>query len=169
MITFATKVGKGTTFTVYLPVVGRGVPEQLPDAKVAAAPASVSGKSILVMDDEKTIRELAGDVLEEQGYRVTLCSNGAEACALYREAYESGTTYLAAILDLTIPGGMGGRETAQQILALDPDAQLIVSSGYANNVVMQAYQEYGFCAASPKPYDAHQLSRLLNQLRVAGS
>jgi two-component system, cell cycle sensor histidine kinase and response regulator CckA len=169
MITFATEVGKGTTFTVYLPVVARGVPEQLPDEKVAAAPAGVTGHSILVMDDEDMIRKLAGDVLEKEGYRVTLCSDGAAACDLYREAYESGTPYLAAILDLTIPGGMGGRETAQQILALDPDAQLIVSSGYSNSVVMQAYQEYGFCAASPKPYDAHQLSQLLNQLRAVGS
>jgi CheY-like chemotaxis protein len=119
------------------------------------------------MDDEEMIRALARDVLEKQGYRVTLCCNGKEAISLYREAYDSGAPYLAAILDLTIPGGMGGKETAQQILALDPQARLIVSSGYSDNVVLSAYKEYGFCAASPKPYDAHELGRLLNELRLS--
>ncbi|HBG06201.1 MAG: signal protein [Geobacteraceae bacterium GWC2_58_44] len=164
VISFVTEVGKGTTFTLYLPVVKRAAPEQQPDQKLDVTSASVAGRSILVMDDEELIRNLAGDVLGRQGYRVTLCANGAEAVSLYRQAFASGTPYLAAILDLTIAGGMGGKETAQQILALDPDARLIVSSGYSNNVVMNEYRKYGFCAASPKPYDAQELSRLLDEL-----
>jgi two-component system, cell cycle sensor histidine kinase and response regulator CckA len=164
VITFTTEVGKGTTFTVYLPVIKRVAPEQQPDQHYVPKQADVTGRPILVMDDEELIRNLAADILEQQGYRVTLCGNGAEAVSLYREALESGKRYDAAILDLTIPGGIGGKETAQQILSLDPDARLIVSSGYSNNVVMNSYQEHGFCAASPKPYDAGELLRLLNEL-----
>lgn len=163
VITFASEVGKGTTFTVYLPVIKRA-PEQQRDQLYVPKKAEVTGRPILVMDDEELIRSLAADILEQQGYLVTLCGNGTEAVSLYREALESGRRYHAAILDLTIPGGLGGKETAQQILTLDPDAQLIVSSGYSDNVVMNRYQEYGFRAASHKPYDAGELLRLLNDL-----
>lgn len=164
-INFVSKPGKGTAFTLYLPVVGgAAAPEQQPDRQADAARASLTGGSILVMDDEAMIRELSRDVLEGEGYRVTLCCSGEEAASCYQEAYRAGTPYLAAILDLTVPGGMGGEETAQRILAFDPAARLIVSSGYANDVVMQAYEEYGFCAACPKPYDTRELSRLLSQL-----
>ena len=164
VISFVTEVGKGTTFTLYLPVAKRAAPEQQPDQGGEQAGASMEGRPILVMDDEELIRNLTRDVLEKQGYLVTVCCNGEEATALYRQAMESGTPYLAAILDLTIPGGLGGKETAQQILALDPKARLIVSSGYSNNVVLNQYHKYGFCAASPKPYDSQDLVRLLNEI-----
>lgn len=167
VISFVTELGKGTTFTLYLPVVKRAAPEQQPDRRLDLAAARVMGRPILVMDDEEMIRDLAGHVLEKQGYRVSLCSNGEEAIALYQHALHSVTPYLAAILDLTIPGGLGGKETAQQILAIDPDARLIVSSGYSNNVVMSDYKKYGFCAASPKPYDAQELSRILSECCIA--
>jgi len=164
VISFDTEVGRGTTFTLYLPVARRAMPEQPAELHADPAAVGVEGRPILVMDDEEVIRSLTRDVLEKQGYRVTVCCNGEEATALYRQALESGTPYLAAILDLTIPGGMGGKETAQQILALDPGARLVVSSGYSNNVVMNQYRKYGFCAASPKPYDAQDLARLLNEI-----
>jgi len=167
VITFATELGRGTVFTLYLPVAKRAAPEQQPDQGFDLCAVQVAGRPILLMDDEEMIRNLARDVLEKQGFLVSVCSNGQEAVSLYREAFDSGTPYLAAILDLTIPGGMGGEETAQRILSLDPEARLIVSSGYSDNVVLNQYRSYGFCAASPKPYDALELSRLLAELCAA--
>ena len=165
MITFDTQLGKGTAFTLYLPVAGMAAPQQKAEQTAAAPAPGALCSAVLVMDDEEMIRDLACEVLSAQGYRVTVCSDGEQATALYREACNSGTPYLAAILDLTVPGGMGGKETAQQILAIDPAARLIVSSGYSNDEVMNAYRAYGFCAASPKPYDSHALSRLLSELQ----
>ena len=165
VITFDTQLGKGTTFILYLPVADMAAPQQT-RAQAAEAPApGPGGSTVLVMDDEEMIRNLACEVLSAQGYRVTVCCDGEQATSLYREAYRSGAPYLAAILDLTVPAGMGGKEAARQILAIDPAARLIVSSGYCDDVVMHAYREYGFCAASPKPYDAHQLYRLLSELQ----
>ena len=167
VINFTTKLGKGTTFTLYLPVVKKAEPEQLPVEEKPCLddePNAAGGARVLVMDDEEMIRSLAQDVLEGQGYRVTLCACGEEAVRCYRQAFLEGTPYLATILDLTVLGGMGGKEAAQQILAIDPAARLIVSSGYSDSVVMSAYQDYGFCAAYPKPYDARQLGMLLSRL-----
>ena len=162
-ITFDTMVGKGTTFTLYLPVYGLEAQHSERGEERGGTP--LAPKAVLVMDDEEMIRNLAVEVLSPQGYQVTACETGEQAVSLYRQAQRRGTPYLAAILDLTVAQGMGGKEAAQQILAFDPQAQLIVSSGYSNDVVMNACREYGFCAASPKPYDAHQLCRLLGELQ----
>ncbi|ACH38198.1 sensor histidine kinase response regulator, HAMP domain-containing [Citrifermentans bemidjiense Bem] len=166
-ITFDTALGRGTTFTLYLPVFSTEAQPQPQPAKPLTA-AAILGRGVLVMDDEEMIRNLAIQVLSSQGYRVTVCANGEEAAALYGEAYRSGTPFLAAILDLTVASGSGGKEAARQILAIDPQARLIVSSGYSNDIVMNRYRDYGFCAASPKPYDAHELFRLLKELAAQG-
>jgi len=168
MITFSSKLGQGTIFTLYLPVIKSGRPEPPPVEEPDRTSAAGEGACVLVMDDEEVIRELARDVLGRQGYLVTVCCNGEEAVSLYRSAYSQGTPYLAAILDLTIPGGMGGKETAQQIVAIDPEARLIVSSGYSNSVVLSDYRKYGFCAAAPKPYDAQDLLGQLDKFRAPG-
>ena len=122
-------VGRGTDFTFYLPslgTVGAG-PEAAGDAVERGRHA---GGAVLVMDDDELIQTLAGQILELLGYQVTICANGEEAVALYEKAAEAGTPFHAAIMDLTIPGGMGGKEAAQRMLAFDPAARLIVSSGY---------------------------------------
>ena len=116
------------------------------------------------MDDEDLIRNLAGAMLEELGYRVRTCVNGEEAIALYRAAREAGAPYSAVIMDLTIPGGMGGREAAERILAFDPTARLIVSSGYSNDPVMADHARFGFCASIEKPYRAADLGRVLREV-----
>lgn len=162
-ITFDTTFGEGTTFTLYLPVF-RSKGESAPSGASPLPAAAVAGREILVMDDEEMIRNLAVQVLSSQGYRVTVCASGEEAVLLYGEACRLGAPYLAAILDLTVANGSGGKEAARRILALDPEARLIVSSGYSDDEVMQRYREYGFCAASPKPYDADKLLRLLQEL-----
>jgi two-component system cell cycle sensor histidine kinase/response regulator CckA len=114
-----------------------------------------------VMDDEEMIQNLAKEMLEHLGYRVTTCSSGQEAIALYRSARESGNLFSAVILDLTIPGSIGGKETAQAILAEDPQARLIVSSGYSNDPVMAEYDKYGFRATLVKPYSSEEIARVL--------
>jgi|GEM_PF-1264210 len=178
-INFISKVGQGTTFTMYLPVASVPVPLPEPARKQAEAPVQappavappgprVGGKSVLVMDDEEMIRALVVEVLEDHGYQVTPCASGEEATERYREAFQAGRRYLAAILDLTVPGGIGGKEVARQILAIDPKARLIVSSGHSDDQVMTSFKEYGFCAAAGKPYHADELLRLLSDLQANG-
>jgi two-component system, cell cycle sensor histidine kinase and response regulator CckA len=133
--------------------------------------ASISGHrisngaySILVMDDEKIIRDLTTSMLEYLGCNVTTCSTGEEAIALYREAKECGHPYQSVIMDLTICGGMGGKDAAEQILQIDPNARLIVSSGYSDDPVMANHQSYGFRALLPKPYKVSGLAEVLATL-----
>jgi len=164
-ITFSSVPGSGTTFTIYLPAIMKPESPRQPEEELVAV-LRAAGAPVLVMDDEQIIRDLARDVLEKQGYRVTACSTGEEAVALWREACEEGRPFEVGILDLTVPGGMGGKETAQQILGVHPGARLIVSSGYSNDPIMSSWHEYGFCAAYPKPYDADTLTRLLSELGV---
>jgi two-component system, cell cycle sensor histidine kinase and response regulator CckA len=129
----------------------------------AVAPAS---GAVLVMDDEEMIRALATLTLAHAGYTVQTCENGEEAIALYRRAQNDGVPFTATIMDLTIPGGMGGVQAARQILAFDPEAVLIVSSGYAEDPVMANCQQYGFKAAIEKPYKAHDVFRVISKVRV---
>ena len=113
------------------------------------------------MDDEELIRALTRDILEYLGYSVATCGSGEEAVSLYKEAGEAGRPFFAAIMDLTVPSGMGGKEAAQQILAYDPSARLIVSSGYSNDPVMARHADYGFCAAVVKPYRYAEIQQAL--------
>jgi CheY-like chemotaxis protein len=109
------------------------------------------------MDDEAAIRDLAEELLAALGYTVTTCANGEEACALYREARDAGKTFSIAILDLSVPNGMGGVETAQRILGLDPQACLIASSGYTHDQALAEYGKFGFCGSIAKPYSTDEL------------
>ncbi len=154
-------VGSGTTFTCYLPSTGETFSEQLADKETFAVGDPMGG-SILVMDDEEMIRDIAREILEYLGYQVTTCAIGEEAVALYKAARESGTPFLAVIMDLTIQGGMGGKEAAQYILAIDPAARLIVSSGYSVDPVMAEYGNYGFSGAVVKPYEAMEIAKVLS-------
>ena len=119
------------------------------------------------MDDEDFIRAIATEILQYKGYEVASCADGREAVDLYRSARQCNVPYAAVILDLTIPGGMGGKEAAALILELDPDAVLIVSSGYSNDTVIANYQNYGFSGSISKPFDADTLARELERL-IAG-
>jgi two-component system, cell cycle sensor histidine kinase and response regulator CckA len=161
-------VGKGTAFTIMLPATGN---PNLPAVDAGSEfTCSVQGSgSILVMDDEEMIRELIKDSLESLGYQVTTCVNGDEAVASYNEAYKSGKPFAAVILDLTVQHGMGGQDAAQHILTLDPQAILIVSSGYSFNPVMAEYKNFGFRAAVTKPYKFDELGRQLGLLLVRES
>ncbi len=155
--------GAGTTFSIHLPSTGKPyVPKQTTTGKITAN-GTMAG-SILVMDDEQLIRDVTVHMLRFMGYHVTTCVNGMEAIALYKGAIESGNPYTAVIMDLTIPGGMGGRETAQKILAFDPEARLIVSSGYSDNPIMSNYSAYGFIGAVSKPYVMEDFAQTISSM-----
>nr|MDJ0988526.1 response regulator [Desulfobacterales bacterium] len=119
---------------------------------------------ILVMDDEEMIRNLAGNILKSLGYDPAFAAKGEEAIALYREALESDIPFDAVILDLTVKGGLGGKETIQKLMAIDPDVRGIVSSGYANDPGVTNYRDFGFCAVVAKPYRIKEISEQLEQL-----
>lgn len=159
--------GVGTTFEVLLPAGSRSKQMVEPVERVIVT-GGVRGKSLLVMDDEEMIRTLANEMLGELGYRVLTCADGDEAIAMYVGAQENGEPFSAAILDLTIPGGMGGLAAGMKILELDPDARLIVSSGYSNDPVMSEHLRFGFCGAIVKPYNASDIAIYLDQL-LSGS
>jgi CheY-like chemotaxis protein len=110
------------------------------------------------MDDEKMVREIAARTLERLGYETTVVDDGARAVAIYRERLAGQRPFAAAILDLTVPGEMGGREAAHRIRDLDASARLIVSSGYSDDPVLANPHAYGFDAAVRKPYRAQQLA-----------
>ena len=125
-----------------------------------------TARPILVMDDEETVRDIASAMLKILGYSATTCSNGEEAVELYCKAKESGTPYLTVIMDLTIQGGMGGKDAAEKILLSDPNAKLVVSSGYSDDPVMADHKSFGFCLSLPKPYRPSDLAKILTELNT---
>ncbi|KAF0188607.1 MAG: PAS/PAC sensor hybrid histidine [Desulfobulbaceae bacterium] len=155
--------GIGTTFTIHLPSIGETYSAFQTESVVQAADTQKSG-SILVMDDEEMILDMVVGMLEYLGYTVTKCLNGSEAIAQYKAAKESGSPFSAVIMDLTIPGGMGGKEAAVRILKIDPQACLVVSSGYSNDPIISDFKSYGFNAAIVKPYTMNDLGKLLSSL-----
>jgi two-component system, cell cycle sensor histidine kinase and response regulator CckA len=156
-------VGKGTTLTIYLPSIGKVYTNY--QAKPAEkAMSEHKGGSILVMDDEDMIRDMATMMLVHLGYEVTTCSDGAEAIELYKTSMEAGKPFSMVIMDLTIPGGLGGKQAAEQILSFFPKACLVVSSGYSNDPIMSNYREYGFNGAIAKPYSINNFKEVLDTL-----
>jgi two-component system, cell cycle sensor histidine kinase and response regulator CckA len=162
-ISASSVVGSGSTFTMYLPSIGKSYATYQTDEDSQTTGDHMSG-SILVMDDEEIIRNMTAEMLDYFGYQVITCENGAEAIAQYNSAREAGTPFSAVIMDLTIPGGMGGKETADQILAVDPKACLIVSSGYSNDPIMSDFRTYGFAGAVAKPYNISEFGKLLSSV-----
>lgn len=152
------KKGTGTTFTFFIPAVDEtNSPQTSGDI--------LSGKGrILVMDDESMILTVMEHSLPSLGYEVETADSGEQALKMYTKAAENNTPFKLVIMDLTIPGGMGGKETAEKILEDYPDALLLVSSGYADDPIMVNPSEYGFKAALQKPYDLKDLSQLLHNL-----
>ncbi|MFA7403471.1 MAG: PAS domain S-box protein [Pelobacteraceae bacterium] len=156
--------GNGTTFTIHLPSIGETYARHQTGAEEPQILAVHTGGSVLVMDDEEIIREMTTEMLDYLGYQVITCENGAEAVAEYQAACAAGAAFSAVIMDLTIPGGMGGKEAAEQILAIDPNACLIVSSGYSNDPIMSDYSAYGFSGAIAKPYKMTEFVELLSSM-----
>ncbi len=116
------------------------------------------------MDDEESLRAVLGRILKNIGYEVELACNGEEALRRYQEARDQKADFDVVILDLTIRGGMGGKDTLQTLLKLDPQVKAVAFSGYSNDPVMAHYQEYGFQGVLVKPFKYDELCALLKNL-----
>ena len=165
------RLGIGTTIYIYLPAsTEKSLPEESKKEEIIAPPKPVEAKpisgkgKILIMDDEEIIRELLKEMLTNLGYETNSAAGGTEAIGLYKEAKDSGNPYDAIIVDLTIPGGMGGKETIQRIKEMDPNIKAIVSSGYSNDPIMAEYQKYGFKGVIAKPYKINELSEIIHKV-----
>ena len=151
-------VGEGTTFTIELPAAS---------APAAAAVADDQplpqgqGQRVLVMDDEPAVLGMLGQALKGLGYEATFAGDGSAALVACRQALAEAQPFGAVILDLTVPGGMGGVQALEQLSALDPSLRAIVSSGYSNDPVLADHERYGFHGTLPKPYRIHELATVL--------
>jgi PAS domain S-box-containing protein len=159
-ITVESRLGMGTTFHIFLPV-SRGNEEEESPPQAMHHPGE--GR-ILVMDDDASLREVASSMLRNLGYATVTEKDGGDAVASYEAALRVGEPFDAVILDLTVPGGMGGREAVTKLRQIDPEAKVIVSSGYSNDDIMANYKEYGFSGVVPKPYNLVQLGDAVGKL-----
>jgi nitrogen-specific signal transduction histidine kinase/ActR/RegA family two-component response regulator len=156
--------GVGATFNIYLPASdGKASKEKPEKSQVKATPVIGKGR-ILVMDDEKMIRHLAGEILSYLGYKVSFSKDGAKAIEIYKDAMESGEPFDAVILDLTVRGGMGGKKAIRKLMEIDPHVTGIVSSGYSDDSVMTDFEKYGFKGVVAKPYSVNEVSVVLGEV-----
>lgn len=163
-ITVESDLDIGTTMHIYLPSSDKQM-----DASRRRRRKLVTGSgSILIMDDEETIREVAGSMLELMGYTVAFARDGVEAIAMYNAAKSMDRPFDAVIMDLTVPGGMGGREAVARLIEIDPHVRAIVSSGYSSDPVMANYREMGFKGVIAKPYHVDELSETVARV-IAGN
>jgi CheY-like chemotaxis protein len=152
--------GKGSTFNIFLPASND-------QPKNETAPPSQSPKGsgrILVMDDEEVLLRTISVLIRSIGYTVVGAKDGSEAIRILKEENEAGRSFIAIILDLTVPGGMGGKEAITEIRILDPHVPVLVSSGYADDPIMARPKDYGFTASISKPFSLTELSQALQAM-----
>lgn len=162
-LTVESQEGVGTTFYIYLPAAKKEISTTPASAEID--PKKGQGR-ILVMDDEKHLRDLTAEMLRILGYKAVTSRDGNEAIQIYLTAKESEKPFDAVILDLTIPGGMGGGETIQRLGKITPDVKAIVSSGYSNDPILSNFRDYGFSGVIAKPFRIRELAEVLRQVLV---
>ena len=155
-------LGVGTAFYIYLPASKK---EIFAVKEIKEEKLNFTKTKILFMDDQQIIRDMVKQMLIHLGgYEVEFAKDGVEAIELYEKAKKSGRTFDGIILDLTVPGGMGGKEAIKKLLQIDPGARAIVSSGYFNDPIMSDYKKYGFKGVVAKPYEIDELSETLQKV-----
>ncbi len=165
-ITVESELGVGTCFSVYLPASSAGLV-----AVVAPRPEINTRRSgrVLIMDDEDMVAEVAQEMIESLGYTAKRACNGDEAIRMFNEAEQTGEPYDLVLLDLTVPGGMGGAEAVKYIREMRADVAVLVNSGYADDSVLARYRDYGFDGVLPKPFTIPDLRRVLREMEEGTS
>jgi PAS domain S-box-containing protein len=159
-ISVQSELDKGSTFTFYLPASA----DPIEETPVEGNSLNRGSGRLLVMDDEEIILQSTEEFLGDLGYEVDSAKDGAEAIALYQKALKEHTRYAAVIMDLTIPGGMGGKEAIGNLRKIDPEIRAIVSSGYSEDPVMATFREHGFSGVLAKPFKFEELAHLLEEV-----
>jgi len=160
-ITVDSKIEKGTVFHIFLPAAS---PESTVEIIDAEGHVYVGKGKVLIMDDQVQILEILKKMLNRMGYEVASAADGIQTIEMYRNALEANHPFDLVILDLTVPGGMGGAKTVIELLKMDPKVKAVVSSGYSGDPIMGNYKDYGFCGVIPKPYTTSQLSVVLKKI-----
>jgi PAS domain S-box-containing protein len=152
-----TEPGQGTAFHLYLPACD---PARLAQPDCEPHPPEKKLR-ILVMDDEPMVRDIAYQMLTREGYLVEVCADGQAALDAHGQARAADRPFDLLILDLTVPGGMGGKQVMERLRAQDPHVRAIVSSGYSNDAALAEHAEFGFAGVLPKPYRLSELTRAI--------
>src|SRR5438876_10090983 len=159
LVTVKSQLHVGSTFTLYLPAaLHQEMPAEQPRA---VTPAMTGSGRVLVVDDEESVRTLVHFTLTRLGYEVMETETALQGVNLYLEKFQAGERFDAVILDLTLPGGMGGKEALKKLIEIDPTVNAIVSSGYATDATMSRYQDFGFHGVIAKPYEAAELGKII--------
>ena len=162
LITVESQVHLGSTFTLYLPASRH---HEIPADQPGPINPVIAGTGrVLIVDDEEAIRALVEFTLDRLGYEVEGAETALEGVELYREKLEAGERFDLVILDLTLPGGMGGKEALKRLIEIDPTVNAIVSSGYAMDSTMSRYQDFGFRGVIAKPYEAAELGKIVHEV-----
>ncbi len=156
------EIGHGTTFIMYLPASDKSIENH--NKKGREDYQFQKQYRLLIMDDEVYVRDIAKEIFEDFGFKVATATDGADAVQLYKEAMESAEPFDFVILDLTIPGGMGGYRTLQKLQELDPEIKAMVTSGYSSDPIMSNYRHYGFVGRLKKPFKRNDIGRVLTTI-----
>jgi PAS domain S-box-containing protein len=163
LVTVDSLLGHGSNFHLYLPAAPVVTSTPAPHHELSSPPLPRRGR-ILVMDDDDGVRAIAELMLHKMGFEVISARDGVEAIGLYQQSRQANDPFRALIIDLTIPGGMGGRDTIRELLAIDPQVKALVCSGYSHDPVMAHFRQYGFLGVVAKPFRYDDLERELTAL-----